>query len=607
MHKAKNGILGKSLRTAILFILCFMLTACSEGEHTHAKSELIVDNPVFGGNEDSSWSGDRIYLGSFEQDGDETNGAEPILWRILTVDGKKALLLSEYALRTMPYNSEWTDTTWETSDVRKWLNGEFFEASFTQNDKSLIIKTAISTKDNLRYGTDGGNDTEDHVFLLQWEDTYNEEYGFVGPERVKNKKRRYDKTIKAQKTDENSTQLAALSIGRVCYPTIAAAEQRALITRESVVRKNHKGNKIEGFGSSYWLLRTPGKVQKSVSYVSRWGKTAYSFNSPVDHVQSTIRPAMWANFDGVEIMKVADGYYTACSDEAYLKAVENAKDYRQEILNLLTNEPEGPAYTIAGTKCSNIDELKNPTFGGNSAGEWEGDRVYFGEWNGKRIPWRVLSVDDDKIMLLSEYALFSRKFDKNEGNEWSEATIRTFLNKKFISKAFTADEAKLLVSTKLKAEVDPRYGTSSGSDTEDKVFMLSYSDIMNEAYGFTGPDPNYGNGPTDSNSRVCYMLKDADRLEGLATTEYFGRSDRDGNLIYAVKDYVVMWTTRTAGFTEYQMHSVNRWGDAYCHEMHETTKKVHIRPAIVIDKKAAELTQESEDKYPTLVLKQNEE
>ena len=47
---------------------------------------------------------------------------EPVKWRVLKVSGNQALLLSDIALDTMPYNAA-TDNKWENSAIRKWING----------------------------------------------------------------------------------------------------------------------------------------------------------------------------------------------------------------------------------------------------------------------------------------------------------------------------------------------------------------------------------------------------------------------------------------------------------------------------------------------------
>ena len=55
--------------------------------------------------------------------------------------------------------------TWEESTVRAWLNEKFYN-TFTEEEKALIVKTHNVTPDSIEYGTDGGNDTYDYIYLL---------------------------------------------------------------------------------------------------------------------------------------------------------------------------------------------------------------------------------------------------------------------------------------------------------------------------------------------------------------------------------------------------------------------------------------------------------
>ncbi len=50
--------------------------------------------------------GDLYSFGSYEQDNDLTNGAEPIDWEVLDIQDNRALLISKYALDSKPYNTE---------------------------------------------------------------------------------------------------------------------------------------------------------------------------------------------------------------------------------------------------------------------------------------------------------------------------------------------------------------------------------------------------------------------------------------------------------------------------------------------------------------------
>lgn len=105
---------------------------------------------------------------------------EKIKWRVLNVDGNEALLLSDKILDTQKYDT-WHETTWEKSIIRSWLNGykgsqnskdddytknNFINSAFSEEEENAIEETKIKNNNNLTYQTEGGNDTQDPIFLL---------------------------------------------------------------------------------------------------------------------------------------------------------------------------------------------------------------------------------------------------------------------------------------------------------------------------------------------------------------------------------------------------------------------------------------------------------
>ena len=108
--------------------------------------------------------GETIEFGNYPQDKDGTE--KPIEWIVMKNEGNQVLLLSKYVLDAKPYNEELEEVTWETSDIRKWLNNEFYTTAFNKTEKAKIQTSLIKNEDNSEYGTSGENDTEDKVFLL---------------------------------------------------------------------------------------------------------------------------------------------------------------------------------------------------------------------------------------------------------------------------------------------------------------------------------------------------------------------------------------------------------------------------------------------------------
>ncbi|MBR5347590.1 MAG: serine/threonine protein kinase, partial [Deltaproteobacteria bacterium] len=110
--------------------------------------------------------GDIVYFGSYEQDNNTSNGKEDIEWLVLSKNGNKALIISKYALDCKQYNSSFSDVTWETSTLRKWLNGTFLDAAFSTKEQSRIVSSTVTADQNPSYNTSPGNNTTDKVFLL---------------------------------------------------------------------------------------------------------------------------------------------------------------------------------------------------------------------------------------------------------------------------------------------------------------------------------------------------------------------------------------------------------------------------------------------------------
>ncbi len=110
----------------------------------------------------------------------------PIEWIILEDLQDRQLLLSRFILDVRAYNRGlFADVTWETCDLRKWLNSGFYSMAFSESEREKIILTKIDNQivsSTATWETSSGKDTEDKVFLLSLYET--EE--IYGPEISKN-------------------------------------------------------------------------------------------------------------------------------------------------------------------------------------------------------------------------------------------------------------------------------------------------------------------------------------------------------------------------------------------------------------------------------------
>ena len=113
--------------------------------------------------------GSIVQFGHYEQDADAGNGLEPIEWIIVDAEDDHCLLVSKHILDRHQFNSNSTPTDWELSDVRKWLNETFLNTAFDEKEqKAIVVAVVDNSLSQGGYFSDGGNNTEDQVFLLSY-------------------------------------------------------------------------------------------------------------------------------------------------------------------------------------------------------------------------------------------------------------------------------------------------------------------------------------------------------------------------------------------------------------------------------------------------------
>lgn len=121
-----------------------------------------------------------------------------------------------------------------------------------------------------------------------------------------------------------------------------------------------------------------------------------------------------------------------------------------------------------------------------------GELVTFGRYeqdndpgNGSEpIEWRVLEVNGSTVFVVSEKGLDAFYFhNESVDTNWGESWIRNWLNGSFLTTSFTSEEAEKIVVSSIRAEVNSTYpDVDPGTDTEDKIFLLSAPETMNTAY-----------------------------------------------------------------------------------------------------------------------------
>ena len=111
--------------------------------------------------------GDSVLFGSYEQDANPSmDTPDPIEWLVLEKREGAVLVISRYVLEMGQYDEECRPVTWETSDIRNWLNDWFLKTAFTTYEISRIPTVQVLPDINPFFDTESGNATSDKIFLL---------------------------------------------------------------------------------------------------------------------------------------------------------------------------------------------------------------------------------------------------------------------------------------------------------------------------------------------------------------------------------------------------------------------------------------------------------
>ena len=91
--------------------------------------------------------GKIVKFGAYEQDNDLSNGPEPIEWIILKrFDNGNYELMSKYCLDQVDYDTK-EKVKVEESAIVKWMNNEFYNEAFNEEEKGFMSEFELTTSD----------------------------------------------------------------------------------------------------------------------------------------------------------------------------------------------------------------------------------------------------------------------------------------------------------------------------------------------------------------------------------------------------------------------------------------------------------------------------
>lgn len=195
------------------------------------------------------------------------------------------------------------------------------------------------------------------------------------------------------------------------------------------------------------------------------------------------------------------------------------------------------AVTFSEYRPGSSGGLKGDVYSNQNDNGYHPNNVYYFKY--EPLTWRVLDPDEGYIMcdnaidsqafqnfvIKKDDKLYNSKDLTNYVSDWETSSLRQWLNKTFYNTAFSHEEKMLIGTTFL--ENNSTDGTWFGTDTGDKIFMLSFDDVINSAYGFDSSKSEFD---------------EARKLKGTAYSKCQG--------LYCIDEGIACWWLRTPGNAE---------------------------------------------------------
>ena len=221
--------------------------------------------------------GDIVQMGTYEQDGDaETE--DPICWDVLDKDGDAVLLISHDVIAYQRFSDSRKCVIWEDSEIRTWLNQEFYAEAFDEEEQASIRETTLENLSTVGFAAhvdpsgdvqvrESRPDTKDKIFLLSWKEA--EQY--------------YGNRL----TD-------ASVLGR--RPSRAVLQKRKAIFTDLIIEElpamyPYSRHLPDGTERLSWMLRSTGMKNYTIFVIGYEGKWDQDYPDSYNGV----RPVMWVN------------------------------------------------------------------------------------------------------------------------------------------------------------------------------------------------------------------------------------------------------------------------------------------------------------------------
>ena len=475
-----------------------------------------------------------LSFGEYPQDHAEGSKKEPIEWIVLEDGGDDLLLISKKALASGRICSK-TDNdplSWGSSDLRGWLNTEFYNSAFSKKERASIIETEIVTAAEQESGAHDEIKTTDRIYLLSKEEyeRCHHLYDVRNCELTVRAEAGCPRDLDADGVDLykpyrcewwlRSSLGGSFCIGGSRYEdeSVSAFEDTVGVRPVMRVRKTPDlSGRIRDVLPSADVTPDSFRFEdhlerrylrgKALLDVGAYGKASKYFylldykdsNGLFKKARELEHVTSYSNAEDL----IADGNY----DQGYKLLKELGYDavvienkYRRALDQIEEGDKSGACRLLCDLHFKNADGLLRDCERDALAEAKPGDSVVFGSFSSESSPensddqqpieWTVLAKEGKKLLLVTSDPIDAKPFNETEGDSvtWKNCSLRKWLNETFYNKAFSSFEQSLIERVRI---VTAPYKKTEGEEdvTLDRIFLLSgeeYGQYSGGAAGASG-------------------------------------------------------------------------------------------------------------------------
>jgi len=156
----------------IIFFVLFISCDINNTEKKDTNNEIPVKDSISENSDTSKYIGTAVRFGKYYN---RSENYAPLSWLVVDVTETKVYLMTAKIVDCVPFLTESPKKNesgdeynyWTNSYIRQWLNNDFYNDVFSDDEKNIICLEELKILNYSRLDLDRAEEiTEDHVFLM---------------------------------------------------------------------------------------------------------------------------------------------------------------------------------------------------------------------------------------------------------------------------------------------------------------------------------------------------------------------------------------------------------------------------------------------------------